>query len=81
MYDEAIVALSRAIDLSNGKLSKAYFNLGCALIKAGREEEGLAALRTYLEREPSTADFRGRLHHHRREPGFEPRHIRGLCEE
>jgi tetratricopeptide (TPR) repeat protein len=56
MYDEAIAALSRAIDLSNGKLSKAYFNLGCALIKAGREEEGLAALRTYLEREPSTAD-------------------------
>ena len=33
MYDEAIVALSRAIDLSKGNLSKAYFNLGCALME------------------------------------------------
>ncbi|MFY9610726.1 MAG: redoxin domain-containing protein [Blastocatellia bacterium] len=55
-YDEAVVALSRAVDLSKGKLSKAYFNLGCALIKAGREAEGVAALKTYLEREPSTPD-------------------------
>lgn len=55
-YDEAVVALNRAIDLSKGRLAKAYFNLGCALIKAGREEEGVAALKTYLEREPSAAD-------------------------
>ncbi len=56
MYDEAVVALNRAIDLSKGKLAKVYFNLGCALIKAGREEEGVAALKTYLEREPLAAD-------------------------
>jgi Tfp pilus assembly protein PilF/peroxiredoxin len=56
MYDEAVVALTQAIDLSKGKLTKAYFNLGCALIKAGREEEGVAALRTYLERAPAAAD-------------------------
>jgi Tfp pilus assembly protein PilF/peroxiredoxin len=56
MYAEAVVALNRAIDVSKGKLAKAYYNLGCALIKAGREEEGVAALKTYLEREPSAAD-------------------------
>jgi tetratricopeptide (TPR) repeat protein len=56
MYDEAVVALNQAIDLSKGKLTKAYFNLGCALVKAGREEEGVAALRTYLERAPSADD-------------------------
>ncbi|HSO75093.1 MAG TPA: redoxin domain-containing protein [Blastocatellia bacterium] len=56
MYDEAIIALNHAIDLSKGRLAKAYFNLGCALIKAGREEEGVTALKTYLERAPSSAD-------------------------
>ena len=54
LYDEAIVAFNRALELSNGKLVKTYFNLGCALIKAGKEKEGVAALKTYVEREPSS---------------------------
>lgn len=56
LYDEAAAALTRAVELSNGKLVKSYYNLGCALIKAGKEKEGVAALKTYVEREPSTAD-------------------------
>lgn len=54
LYDEAVVALNRAIELSNGKLVKVYYNLGCALIKAGKEKEGVAALKTYIEAEPAT---------------------------
>ena len=55
-YDEAVVSLNRAIESSKGKLVKAYYNLGCALIKAGKEKEGVAALKTYIEGEPSTAE-------------------------
>ena len=58
-YEEAVVALKRAIESSNGKLVKAYYNLGCALIKAGKEKEGVAALKTYIEAEPSTAEAEG----------------------
>jgi Tfp pilus assembly protein PilF len=58
-YEEAVVALKRAIELSNGKLVKVYYNLGCALIKAGKEKEGVAALKTYIEGEPSTAEAEG----------------------
>lgn len=56
LYEEAIAAFNRAIELSKGKLAKPYYNLGCALIKAGREKEGLAALKTFVEREPSSAE-------------------------
>jgi tetratricopeptide (TPR) repeat protein len=56
LYEEAIAAFKRAIELSNGRLSKTYYNLGCALIKAGREKEGLVALKTFVEREPSSAE-------------------------
>jgi len=56
VYGEAIAAFNRAIDLSGGKLVKTYYNLGCALIKAGKEKEGVAALKTYIEREPSSTD-------------------------
>ncbi|HLG17739.1 MAG TPA: redoxin domain-containing protein [Blastocatellia bacterium] len=54
--EEAAVALQRAIDLSGGKLTKAYFNLGYALIKLGREEDGKTALRKYLEVEPNASE-------------------------
>lgn len=55
-YGDAVMAFTRAIELSGGKLIKTYYNLGCALIKAGKEKEGVAALKTYVEREPSTTD-------------------------
>ncbi|MEK6300885.1 MAG: redoxin family protein [Acidobacteriota bacterium] len=56
LYDEAVAAFNRALELSKGKLIKTYYNLGCALIKAGKEKEGVAALKTYVEREPSATD-------------------------
>ena len=52
LLDEAIAAFNRSIELSGGKAVKAYYNLGFALIKNGKESEGVAALKTYLEKDP-----------------------------
>ena len=51
--EEAVSAFKRAIDLSEGKVVMAYYNLGNALIKLGRKEEGIEALKTYLELDPA----------------------------
>jgi tetratricopeptide (TPR) repeat protein len=51
---DAAAAMKRAIELSGGKLKKAYYNLGYILIKSGKQEEGIRALKTYLELDPST---------------------------
>jgi tetratricopeptide (TPR) repeat protein len=51
-FDQAVAALQRAIDLSKGSLVKAYYNLGFALIKSGKEQEGIAALKKFLELAP-----------------------------
>jgi peroxiredoxin len=48
-YEEAVVALNRAIELSNGRIVMAYYNLGFALIKQGKLDEGVAALKKFLE--------------------------------
>lgn len=55
-FEEAAVALQRAIELSGGKVVTAYYNLGFALIKSGKEEAGVAALKKYVELQPSSAD-------------------------
>lgn len=55
-FDEAIAALKRSIELSGGKVVKAYFNLGQVLIKAGKTDEGIAALKSYLEANPDAYD-------------------------
>ena len=52
LFDEAGAAFKRSIELSDGKAVKAYYNLGFALLKAGHEAEGVAALKTYLEKDP-----------------------------
>ncbi len=54
--EESVAALKRSIELSGGKVSKAYYNLGYALIKSGKTEEGVAALKSYLEAEPDAND-------------------------
>ena len=54
--EEAVSAFNRAIELSGGKIAIAYFNLGNALIKLDRKEEGVEALRKYLELDPSGND-------------------------
>ena len=51
-YEEAVEALQRSIQLSKGKVVMAYYNLGFALIKSGKEEEGIGALKTYLQLDP-----------------------------
>src|SRR5712692_2543853 len=55
-FDQATVALQRAIELSKGRVVKAYYNLGFALIKSGKEQEGVAALKTYLDLAPGSPE-------------------------
>jgi tetratricopeptide (TPR) repeat protein len=55
-YDEAVVALQKAIELSNGKVVKSYYNLGFALIKSGKEQEGIEVLKKYVELDPTASE-------------------------
>lgn len=55
-FEQAAAALQRAIELGKGRMVKAYYNLGFALIKSGKEEEGVAALKTYLNLDPNSTE-------------------------
>jgi len=55
-YEQAVIALQKAIELSKGKVVKAYYNLGFALIKSGKEQEGVAVLKKFLELEPNATE-------------------------
>lgn len=52
-YEEAVEALQHSIQISKGKIVMAYYNLGFALIKSGKEEEGVGTLKTYLQLDPN----------------------------
>jgi tetratricopeptide (TPR) repeat protein len=54
--EEAAVAFRRAVELSGGKLAKAQYQLGQTLLQLGKQEEGLAALKAYIEANPSAPD-------------------------
>ncbi len=56
LLDEATTVLKRSIELSGGKVVKAYHHLGLVLIKAGKTDEGVAALKSYLEASPDAYD-------------------------
>ena len=51
---EAVEAFQKAIEMGKGEVTIAYFNLGHALIKQGKEQEGIAALKRFLEADPET---------------------------
>jgi thiol-disulfide isomerase/thioredoxin len=78
-------AFQRAIDLSKGKAVIAYFNLGHALIKQGKEKEGIDALKSYIEADPGSsnaAEARAviaspRLANENLAPGFNVRSVSG----
>ena len=55
-FEDAVVALQKAIEISKGKVVKAYYNLGFALIKSGKEQEGIAVLKQFLELEPGASE-------------------------
>ena len=55
-FEKAVVALQKAIELSKGKVVKAYYNLGFALIKSGKEQEGIAVLKKFLELDPGASE-------------------------
>jgi len=53
---EAIATLRKALDLSGGESLTVRYNLGFALLAQARDEEGLAMLRSFLERQPEGAE-------------------------
>ena len=55
-YADAVVVLQKAIQVSKGKVVKAYYNLGFALIKSGQENEGVEVLRKFLELDPGASE-------------------------
>ncbi len=57
LLDEAAAMFKRAIELGDGKFVQSYYNLGYALIKAGKTDEGVAALKTYLEKSPNPPEL------------------------
>ncbi|HJQ22387.1 MAG TPA: redoxin domain-containing protein [Blastocatellia bacterium] len=56
LYPEAAAMFKRSIETSEGKILQAYYNLGYALIRGGKADEGVAALKTYLEKNPQAAE-------------------------
>lgn len=56
LLDEAAAMFKRAIEISNGKFVQSYYNLGYALIKAGKTDEGIAALKSYIEKSPDAVE-------------------------
>lgn len=52
--DEAIGAFKGAIEFSKDNMPKAHYNLGFALIKSGKQTEGVAELKRYVALEPNT---------------------------
>jgi tetratricopeptide (TPR) repeat protein len=56
LYEEAAAEFRRAIDMSNGRVVKAYYNLGHALLKASKTEDAMTAFKTYLEKQPSAVE-------------------------
>ena len=51
--EEAVAAFKRSIELSSGKVVKAYYNLGHAYIKLDKQAEGVEALKAYLAADPT----------------------------
>src|SRR6185295_2222203 len=49
---EAEKAFRKVLELSGGKINSARFNLGYALLRMSRDEEGVAVLKEYLQNDP-----------------------------
>ena len=52
VLDEAEVALGRALELDEARANPARYHVASALLRRGRESQGLQLLRDYVEREP-----------------------------
>jgi tetratricopeptide (TPR) repeat protein len=52
--EESVPAFKRSIELSKGKVVKAYYNLGHALIKLDKKEEGVEAFKAFLAADPAS---------------------------
>ena len=54
VLDESVAAFRKAIELSKDTMPKAHYNLGYALLKAGKEADGIAELKIYVALEPES---------------------------
>jgi thiol-disulfide isomerase/thioredoxin len=52
--EEAASAFRKAIELSKDTMPKAHYNLGFALLKSGKEAEGVVELKKYIALEPES---------------------------
>jgi thiol-disulfide isomerase/thioredoxin len=50
--EQAAAAFRKVIEVGQGRMAVAHFNLGTVLLQLGRDEEGSAALQEYLRLEP-----------------------------
>ncbi len=53
--EKAEKTFRKILELSGGKANPARFNLGFTLLRMSRDEEGVAVLKEYLERDPKAA--------------------------
>ncbi len=53
--EESITTFKHVIEIAGDKYPKAYYNLGFALLKAGKEKEGIDALKKYVAIEPNSS--------------------------
>jgi tetratricopeptide (TPR) repeat protein len=51
--EQAVQAFRKVLELSEGRVNLARFNLGYTLLRLSRDEEGVALLKEYLERDPN----------------------------
>jgi thiol-disulfide isomerase/thioredoxin len=54
--EESVAAFKRSIELSGGRVVKAYYNLGYAYIKLNRQAEGVEAMKAYLAADPAASN-------------------------
>ena len=56
LLDETARLFKRVLEISQGKVTQAYINLGMVYFRQGKQEEGLVLFKTYLQKEPKAAN-------------------------
>jgi peroxiredoxin len=51
--EQAVQAFRKVLELSGGQINAARFNLGFTLLRLSRDEEGIAVLKEYLQKDPN----------------------------
>jgi tetratricopeptide (TPR) repeat protein len=56
LYEPAAAEFRTSISMSQGRLVKAYYNLGHALLKAGQTDEALRVFKDFLDKDPNASE-------------------------